>query len=140
MKKLFQKFSILKKELAYLKMQQRQKRELRQLIKYTFYDFSPIYFNELVFIKIKHIYEYFSLNYNIWYSEEVKAKLLEQLQHILNLIKQVDDLWASYKQNEVEDNYVNAKKYLNLLSKEGELYKEIYISIGKLVQFWNSQN
>ena len=142
MKKLLKKLLPPKEDVADLKMQHRHKRELLKIVRQSC-DFSSAYLDEFVHVKIKHMHEYFSSCNDIWQTEEARAQIVEQLQHVLDLWNKIDELWINYDKNIIrnEDGYIaknkrNAVLYLEALTKEGELYKEIYSYIGEWIQFW----
>lgn len=142
MKKLLNKLIPPKEDVVNLRMQHRHKRELLKMAKHSC-DFSYTYLDEFVHLKIKHMHEYFSSCRDIWQTEEDRAQIVEQLQHVLDLWGNIDILWKNYEKNIIRDedgsiakNKRNAVLYLEALAKEGELYKEIYSYIGEWIQFW----
>lgn len=142
MKKLLQKMLPAKDDVAAVRMQHRHRRELVKMSRQS-YDFSSAYLDEFVHVKIKHMHEYFSTCNDIWQTEETRQQILEQLQHVLDLWKEIDTVWENYgnsiirnEDNSIAKNKRNAVLYLEALTREGELYKEIYSYIGEWIQFW----
>lgn len=142
MKKLLKKLWPPKEDIEHLRIQHRHKRELLQIARQS-YDFSYAYLDEFVRVKIVHMHEYFSSCTDIWQTEESRAQIIEQLQHVLDLWGKIDTLWENYNnsiiRNEdgsIAQNKRNAVLYLEALTREGELYKEIYSYIGEWIQFW----
>ena len=142
MNALFKKILPAKEDLEDVRMCRRHTRELLKLVKQN-QDFSSYYLDEFVHMKIKHMYEYFSTSNDIWQTEENRVQIVEQLQHVLDLWKEMESLWEDYNKNIIRNedgtiakNKSNAMRYLEVLAREGELYKEIYSYIGEWIQFW----
>ena len=142
MKRLFKKLLPSKEDIAEVRMCRRHTKELLKLVKQN-QDFSSYYLDEFVRMKIIHMHEYFSTSNDVWHNEENRAQIIEQLQHVIDLWKELEALWKDYDKNilrnedgSVAKNKINAMRYLEVLTREGELYKEIYSYIGEWIQFW----
>ena len=142
MKKLFKRIFPSKEMRAYRKTYRRHRRELLKLAKEN-RDFDWGWLDEFVRTKIKHMYEYFSEGNNVWQSDESLTEILEQLKHVLDLYEEMDNLWANYKNNPIKNDDgsitvadMGANEYLDIRTREQELYEEIYSYIGKYIQWW----
>lgn len=142
MKKLFKKLFPSKEMRAYNKMYRRHRKELIALAKED-RDWDYGWLDQFVLTKIEHMYEYFSSGNNVCQSEESLNEIVEQLKHVLDLYEDMDHLWDDYVSDAIEneDGSITikdegGKKYLEIRTREQELYEEIYSYIGKYIQWW----
>lgn len=142
MKKLLRRLFPSKEMRAYRKTYRRHRKELIKLAKED-RDYDYGWLDEFVRTKIKHMYEYFSERNNVWQSDESLNEILEQLRHVLDLYNEMDHLWDGYESNAIQNKDgsitvtdIGAKKYLDIRTREQELYEEIYFYIGKYIQWW----
>jgi hypothetical protein len=125
MKKLFRRLFPSKEMRAYRKMRKRQRKELLKLAKETgVWDWS--WLHDMVIMQVRHMYEYYTENNNVWQSDETRLPIIEQLKHVLDLNSEIDNL--------SED--IGIIDYKEFDKKERELYEELYSYIGKYLQWW----
>ena len=115
----------------YRKMWRRHRKELIKLAKEN-RDYDYCWLHDFVITKVRHMYEYYSKGDNVWQSEESLNTILSSLKKVLDLEAEIDFLWDNYHSQNDKD----ASEYKNLLTKEHELYKEIYTTIGEWIQWW----
>ena len=113
MKKLFR----TKERQRYDIMHSRHSKELVKLAKET-HEYDYTWLHESVIMQIKHMYEYYSAGDNVWQADETRLPIVEQLQHVLDLNKELEHAIDEYS------------------DKEPELYKEIYSYIGEHIMKW----
>ena len=125
--KLFKKLFPSKEKKLYLKMHRRHRKELIKLAKKDAeWDYG--FLHTLIITKIRHMYEYYSLGNNVWQTDETRLPIVDELKHVLDLQKKLDDLW--------KEPYVGVERYHQRLKREHNLYKEIYKYIGANLQKW----
>lgn len=112
-----------KERRAYRKMLRRHRRELIRLARKTA-DFDYGYLDELVITKIRHMYEYYTSNNNVWQSDD-------SLKKVINTLKTAIDKYAA-----LEEWYWNDDKICLDLTKEEEAYSDFYTYIGKNITLW----
>ena len=113
-----------KETRKYCKMHRKHRKELIKLAKETReWDFG--WLHNMVIMRIKHMYEYYSAGNLVYQSEESLNKVLESLKHTLDLQDELDALWDDCDEKD-ED----------LFKRESELYAEIYTYIGQNIQWW----
>jgi hypothetical protein len=144
-KKLWNRIFIDKEQRAYNKMHRRHRKELVKLAKETG-EWDWGWLHDMVLMQIKHMHEYYTANNCVWQSDETKLPIIEQLQHVLDLQKELDNLWDDAtdidEDADIED-WLNQKvsdeqreKWRLATERENELYKEIYVYIGENIQAW----
>lgn len=125
--RLFEKLFPTKEKKLYYKMHRRHRKELIKLVKKDAeWDYG--FLHTLVITKIRHMYEYYSLGNNVWQTDETRLPIVDELKHVLDLQKKLDDLW--------KEPYVSVERYHQRLKRELNLYKEIYKYIGANIQKW----
>ena len=123
LRRLWKRLFPSKEMRAYRKMYRGHKREMIKLAKQVReWDYGWI--DELVRTQIKHMYEYFSEGNNVWQTDETRLPIVEQLKHTLDLYDELDNLWVS------------DKDYATSLTREWELYQEIYGYVGAHLKEW----
>lgn len=142
MKKLLKRLFPTKEMRAYRKMHRRHRRELVKLVKESG-DFDWGWLDDLVLMKIKHMYEYFSAGNNVWQTDETRLPIIEQLKHVLDLYEEMDHLYETYPSSYIvnDNNSIittdeSSQNYINREKRKQELYEEIYSYIGKYIQWW----
>ena len=89
--KLFKKLFPSKEKKLYYKMHGRHRKELIKLVKKDAeWDYG--FLHTLVITKIRHMYEYYSLGNNVWQTDETRLPIVDELKHVLDLQKKLDDL------------------------------------------------
>ena len=123
LRRLWKRLFPSKEMRAYRKMHRRHRREMVRLAKKV-HEWDYGWIDELVRTQIKHMYEYFSEDNNVWQTDETRLPIVEQLKHVLDLYDELDNLWES------------DKDYASSLTREWELYEEIYSYIGTNLKSW----
>lgn len=123
MKRLFDK-----EYRKYIKIRNKHRRKLKKMASEDC-DFDFGYIHDLVVAKILNMYEYYSSGYNVVQCDESRLKIVEQLNHVMDL------------QIELESVYSDEGKYAQCnaadrMAREEELYKEIYCYIGENILNW----
>ena len=101
---------------AYRKMYRRHRRELVKHAKET-HEWDWMWLHQSVIMQIRHMHEYYTEGNNVWQVDESRNKILEQLQHVLDLeaeIEKVDEAPGGYYE------YIQ-----NLKNLKSEMYKYI---------------
>lgn len=109
-----------KERRAYRKMLRRHRRELIRLARKTA-DFDYGYLDELVITKIRHMYEYYTSNNNVWQSDD-------SLKKVINTLKAAIDKHAALEEWYWNDN--------GLTKEEEEAIFDFYDYIGKNITLW----
>lgn len=144
MKKLFWKLFPSKETRAYRKMYRRHRKELIKHAKNTS-EWDWGFLHDSIIMQIRHMHEYYTENNNVWTNDETRLKIIEQLQHILDLEAEIDriddeDLGVAYHHKDGITTVIAPddfhKKAENQMKKEQELYEELYSSIGKNLRNW----
>ena len=123
MKRLFDK-----EYRKYIKIRNKHRKALKKMASEDC-DFDFGYIHDLVVAKILNMHEYYSLGYNVWQCDESRLKIVEQLNHVIDL------------QIELQSVYSDEGKYAQYnaadrMAREEELYKEIYCYIGENILNW----
>lgn len=144
MKKLFRKFFPSKEMRAFRKMHRRHRRELIKLAKETG-EWDWCWLHDMVIMQVRHMYEYYTENNNVWQSDESRLPIIEQLQHVIDLEAEIDRMQDDNNGVEFihEDGKVTAiypddfsERVKKWTDREQELYEELYGSIGKNLRWW----
>ena len=142
--KLFRRLFPGKERRAFNKMRRRHYNELISLTKETReWDWS--WLHRMVIMQIKHMHEYYTAGNNVWQSDETKIPIIEQLNKILELEKELDRL--EYMDFGVTYVFENGKvtctcpdnfneKYRKNEEEIQQTYEELYGLIGKNLRFW----
>ena len=112
----------------YVKIRNKHRRRLKKMASEDC-DFDAGYMHDLVIAKILNMYEYYSLGYNVHQCDESRLKIVEQLNHVMDLQIELESVYSDegkYAQYNVADRMV----------REEELYKEIYCYIGENILNW----
>ena len=80
--------------------------------------------------RIKHMLEYYVTGDNVWQCMETREKIIQQLEEILDIAKQIEE-----KEREA-DNFETPEKYDECQTKIDALYVEMYKKIGENIQHW----
>ena len=123
MKRLFDK-----EYHKYVKMRSEHRRKLKKMASEDC-DFDAGYMHDLVIAKILNMYEYYSFGHNVWQCDESRLKIVEQLNHVMDLQIELESVYSDegkYAQYNVADR----------MAREEELYKEIYCYIGENILNW----
>ena len=118
---------------AYHKMYKKHRKEMVKLAKED-RDFDWAYLHDFVLTKIEHMYEYYSAGNNVWQTEETLKPILESLRYVIDLQKELDNIWSTNTQN--EDGFDSMDKLTTLFKREDEIYKEMYAYIGQHLREW----
>ncbi|MDD5980177.1 MAG: hypothetical protein PUC23_03595 [bacterium] len=144
MNKLFRRLFPDKERRAFNKMHRRHRKELVKHAKETG-EWDWGWLHDSIIMQIKHMHEYYTERNNVWQSDETRLRIIEQLNHILDLDKEINRMQCD--RNGVEfiheggkctaiypDNY--KERVEKWIKREQELYEEIYNSIGKNIRWW----
>ena len=144
MQKLFRKLIPDKEQRVYNKMHRRHRKELVKHAKETD-EWDWYWLHSSVIMQIRHMYEYYTADNNVWQSDESRLRTIEQLQHILDLDAEIDRMQDEddgvkhiHEDGKVTcifpDNY---KEWAaEWREREQALYEELYGSIGKHLRWW----
>lgn len=121
MNKIFRKLFPSKEMRRYRKMHRKHRKELIKLAKET-HEYDWCWLHESVIMQIKHMHEYYSCGDNVWQTDDTRLPIIEELQYVLDLEKEIDRLSDDYS--------------LEACNKSKELYEELYRSIGKNLENW----
>lgn len=145
MKKLFRRLFPSKEIRAYSKMYRRHRKELVKHAK-EIREWDWGWLHDSIIMQIRHMHEYYTAGNNVWQDDEKRLMVIEQLKHVLDLDKEIDqmqdnDLGAEYTyHNNGKVDIVFPDDYKERLKKwhqrEQELYEELYSSIGKHLRWW----
>lgn len=142
---LLRKLFPSKEMRAYRKMHRKHRRELVKLAKETV-DWDWIFLHRMVLMQIRHMYEYYVANNNVWQADESRMLIIGQMEYVLDLGKRIEDMEdedlgaklvyrdegsATY---EYPDDYANRVK--DYMEREQALYESLYSSIGKNLRWW----
>lgn len=136
MKRIFRKLYPSKETRAYNKMHRRHRRELINHAKETReWDWSDLH--DSIIMQIKHMHEYYTAGNNVNQSDESSKIVIDQLNHILDLAKEIEDI-ADEDFLEIESLCLEdyEKKFKELATREHNLYKELYSYIGEYIHWW----
>lgn len=121
---------------AYRRMTHRHRKELIKEVKNNTYDFDFDELHSLVMLKIKHFYEYYNQNKNVWQTETSRQKVLEELKEILTLNEELENLFNKEESIFFEFQKENYPSSRSIFYKEKELYQILYTSIGRNIMNW----
>ena len=107
---------------TYRKMHRKHRKELVRHAKETC-EWDWEWFHESVIMRIRHMYEYYTCGDNVWQADESRLPVVEQLQYVLNLDKEIKNL---------EEEYKSQEEYYKLIG----MYEELYRYIGKHMHGW----
>lgn len=128
----FRKLFPSKEMREYRKMCRKHRRELVKLAKETA-DWDWIFLHRMVLMRIRHMYEYYVSNNNVWQAEESRSKTIEQLNHVLEISRQIDDM--DHEDYELPKGR-EREFIIERQNKEQSLYEEMYGLIGKYLRWW----
>ena len=127
MKRLLENLFLSKEMHEYRKMHNKHRKELTKHAKKS-KEYDWCWLHETVLIYIKHMHDYYSAGNNVWQVDESKNEILEQLQQVLDIEKEIEDL-----NNNLDFAINDPYRYLD---KETELYETFYTLIGKYIRYW----
>lgn len=107
----------------YRKMLRRHRRELVKLARKTA-DFDYGYLDDLVITKIRHMYEYYTSNNNVWQSDD-------SVKNVIDTLKTAIDKHAALEECCWDDDEI-----CPVLTKEEEAFSDFYGYIGKNIMLW----
>lgn len=107
----------------YRKMLRRHRRELVRLARKTA-DFDYGYLDDLVITKIRHMYEYYTSNNNVWQSDDSAKRIIDTLKTAID------------KHTALEERCWNDDEICLVLTKAEEAYSDFYTYIGKNIMLW----
>ena len=128
----------------YRKMHRKHRRELVELAKRT-YDYDWCFLHEYVIMRVKHMHEYYTSGDNVWQSDETRLSIIEELNHVLELQKELEQVEDDDCGINVlfEDGKVTVspsddtkERIIEQADRINELYEEIYGYIGKNIRNW----
>lgn len=142
MKRIFRKLHPSKETRAYNKMHRRHRRELINHAKETReWDWS--YLHDSIIMQIRHMYEYYTAGNNVMQSDESNKIVIDQLSHVLDLAKEIEDIADEDPSFFLKDGKIQyicqedyEKKFAELAEREHNLYKELYSYIGEYIRWW----
>ena len=145
-KLLFRKIFPSKEMRAFNKMHRRHRKELIKLAKET-NEYDYYWLHQSVIMQIKHMYEYYSAGNNVWQVDESRLKIVSQLEHILGLIRELEETEGDNCGLELicdeNDNLIGSIKpddYDKRIQEQDnqikKIYEEIYSLIGKNIRCW----
>ena len=144
MKRIFRKLHPSKETRAYNKMHRHHRRELINHAKETReWDWS--FLHDSIIMQIKHMYEYYTAGNNVMQSDESSKIVIDQLNHILELAKEIENIEEENLGCEIslEDGKIKCscpedyeEKFKELETREHNLYKELYSYIGEYIRWW----
>ena len=132
-----------KKEMrAYRKMYRRHRKELVKLAK-TIREWDYGWLYDSTIMQIRHMYEYYTESNNVYQVDESRLEIVAQLKHVLDLNDELDHLWDDHTGGHImnEDGSISAtdeslESFKQKMSREHELYEEIFAYIGRTIQWW----
>lgn len=137
MKRLFPS----KEMRAYRKMHRKHRKELIKHAKETG-EWDWCWLHESIIMQIRHMYEFYTENNNVWQVDEKRFMVIEQLKHVLDLNAEIDRMQDDDFGIECicKDGVVKSDDFYEKVQKheerERELYEELYNSIGKNIRWW----
>ena len=145
MNTLFRKIFPSKQMRAFNKMHRKHRKELIKLAKET-NEYDYCWLHESVIMQIRHMYEFYIGN-NVHQSDESKSEIIQQLECILDLVRELekteDDNCGLELICDENDNIIESivpedyhKRALDQEKKINRLYEEIYSLIGKNIRYW----
>lgn len=112
----------------YIKIRNKHRRNLKKMASEDC-DFDFSYMHELVIAKILNMYEYYSVGHNVWQCDESRIKIVEQLNHVIDLQIELESVYS------IDGKYAQCNAS-DRMDREKELYKEIYCYIGENILNW----
>ena len=146
MNKLFRKIFPSEGMRKFRKMHRRHRKELVKLAKETG-EWDSCWLHRSVIMQIMHMHEYYSAGNNVWQVDESRLEIVEQLQHILDLVSELERVESDDCGLELifddNDNIIESirpddyrERVLEQEKRTSELYEEIYRSVGKNIRCW----
>ena len=141
---LFRKLFPDKEFREYCKMHRKHRKELIKHAKKTA-EYDWCWLHQSVIMQIRHMYEYYSAGNNVWQVDESRLKIVDQLQHILDMEEEInrlenDNLGLEIIEHPNKIEFIKPDDYREKSdAKEKrilELYQEIYSSIGRDIHWW----
>ena len=114
---------------AYRKMYRKHRKELVKLAKES-RDFDWGYLHDLVMMKIRHMYEYYVANNNVWQDDEKRLMIIEQMKEVLRLDMEIDAVY------DFPDEDLDHESARELMAREDALYVKLYKFIGENLRWW----
>ena len=144
MKKLLRRLFPDKEIRAFRKMHRRHRRELIKHAKETG-EWDWCWLHDSIIMQIRHMYEFYTEQNNVWQCDESRLRTIEQLQHILDINAEIECLENDNYGTEYihKDGMVKCifpddfkERFERHEKREQELYEELYGSIGKHIRLW----
>lgn len=144
MNKLFRRMFPSKEMRAYIKMHRRHRKELIKHAK-EIGEWDWCWLHESVMMQIRHMYEYYTENNNVWQTEESRDKIIAQLKHVLDLNDEIDHVGNEDlgSKSVITDTGIECtvpddfrERYMARENKIQNLYEELYHSIGRDIRWW----
>lgn len=108
-------------------MQRRHRKELVKLARKTS-EWDWCFLHEYVITVIRHMYEYYDADINVWQTDETRLPILSELKQILD--------WQAELDSDDPDVLSLKNWWKYTLEREQETYERIYTFIGKNITGW----